>query len=427
MRMIKRIGIAALIAALLLPCTGVAQDAAQPLWTPTQETKVIVISDIHLGIDDAFAENVQNKPALVEFLRRLQQTTDVRELVLNGDFLDDWYLPLNYPAFTDISDFYRKVITNNQDIFDELNRVIQSGIKLVYIPGNHDMLLESGLLDEALPGIVQARDSDGLGRYRTGARSEIVIEHGHRYDVFSAPDTVTNKALLGGAHTMLPPGYFYARYAASWVVQGRPRIKKGYPVIQNVPDQKADPDQFDAYLYYRMLDAEFNRITPFESITDSVFDVRIDGYNGQYAIMDMFPVVQQDGRISAPVLFQDYQRTWTERQQINDVTVPVSFAQAVAGALDSEYFFSQAKAQYLEREGDAAEVVLMGHTHKPMTRHSDAGKLYINEGTWIDHNSDYPAATRTFAVATTGETTDATLYVYGEDGSITDITESVSK
>ena len=59
------------------------------------------------------------------------------------------------------------------------------------MPGNHDMLLKSGIMDEALPGIVQARDVEGLGVYVTGDRQEIAIEHSHRYDVFSAPDSVS--------------------------------------------------------------------------------------------------------------------------------------------------------------------------------------------------------------------------------------------
>lgn len=61
---------------------------------------------------------------------------------------------------------------NNQTVFDELKNVMASGIKLVYVLGNHDMLLESGMLDEALPGIVQPRDSKGLGVYYTGETAE---------------------------------------------------------------------------------------------------------------------------------------------------------------------------------------------------------------------------------------------------------------
>ncbi|HOV93735.1 MAG TPA: metallophosphoesterase, partial [Spirochaetales bacterium] len=104
---------------------------------------------------------------------------------------------------------------NNQAVFDELNALMAKGIKLTYEPGNHDMTLEGDILDRALPGINQARDVNGLGKCVTGIRDEIVIEHGHRYDVFSAPDSVSNKEITGDAPSILPPGYFYARIAAS--------------------------------------------------------------------------------------------------------------------------------------------------------------------------------------------------------------------
>ena len=50
----------------------------------------------------------------------------------------------------------------------------------------------------------------------------------------------------------------------------------------------------------------------------------------------------------------------------------------------------------------------------------------INDGTWIDHNTDRPDATRTFAVITTGEEVTAGLYRYMEDGSVSDISEIYS-
>ena len=188
--------------------------------------KIVVISDIHIGIDDQYAENVANRPILIDFLKWLQSTKDVRELVIDGDFLDEWYLPVDYPIYTDVQQFYKDVIANNQGVIDELNNVANSGIKLVYIPGNHDMTQENDVLQKAIPKIVQVRDAKGLGTYYTGDRNEIAIECGHRYDVFSAPDTVTNAELVGNSDTILPAGYFYARYVATWVLEGRPKVER---------------------------------------------------------------------------------------------------------------------------------------------------------------------------------------------------------
>ncbi len=43
-------------------------------------------------------------------------------------------------ALWDVSD------ERNKNVMDELNKVIDSGIDVVYVPGNHDLLLESGIL-----------------------------------------------------------------------------------------------------------------------------------------------------------------------------------------------------------------------------------------------------------------------------------------
>ena len=403
-----------------------APEGVAALWEAGgTRDKIVVISDIHLGIDDSYTEMVKNRPLLIEFLRHLQSTTDVRELVIAGDFLDEWFLPVYYPSYTDESQFYKDVIANNQSVIDELNNVIDSGIKLVYVPGNHDMTLEAGVLQEAIPNIVQARDTKGLGAYHTGDRNEIVIEHGHRYDVFSAPDTVTNAELCGNDDTILPAGYFYARYAATWVLEGRPTVEKDLPVVTDVPD-KTDTDQYGAYIYYSLLKGISSRMTPNESLDEKIFDMHIAGFDDAYTYLDFYPAQQEDGTISAPVLFKNIQRSWAERQTLNNIKVPNSFIEAVAGTLDWEYYLGQAKKQYMDNPDESVDVVVFGHTHVPSYQDMGDGRYYLNDGTWIDNNTDYPDATRTFAVITTGNKDMAALYRFTEDGSIIDIGASIS-
>ena len=102
---------------------------------------------------------------------------------------------------------------------------MHSGIRLVYVPGNHDMTLSHKTLEDILPGIVQSRDVRGLGRYRTGRRGEIVIEHSHRYDMFCAPDIITNKEFMKYGEPVLPEGYFFARVGVTSFLQGMPEVK----------------------------------------------------------------------------------------------------------------------------------------------------------------------------------------------------------
>lgn len=403
-----------------------APEDTAALWEAgDKRDKIVVISDLHLGIDDSYTETLKNIPLLIEFLQHLQSTTDVRELVIAGDFLDEWYLPVYYPSYTDVRQFYKDVIANNQGVIDELNNVIDSGIKLVYVPGNHDVTLEADVLQEAIPDIVQARDAEGLGTYYTGDRNEIVIEHGHRYDVFSAPDTVTNAELCGNDDTILPAGYFYARNAATWVLEGHPKVEKDLPVVTNVPD-KTDTDQYGAYIYYSILKDISARMTPNEGLDEKIFNMHIAGFDDAYTYLDFYPAQQEDGTISAPVLFKNIQRTWAERQTLNNVKVPNSFIEAVSGTLDWEYFFKQAMTQYLENSNESVDVVVFGHTHVPKYQDIGNGKYYINSGTWIDNNINCPDAPRTFVVITTGDKEATALFSYMEDGSLKDIRASVN-
>ncbi len=428
---LKTVGVGAGVCLATLNLSGCWDDGsdpasdAQPLWTAGgTRNKIVVISDLHLGIDDRYTETRLNRPYLIRFLQCLRNTADVRELVIAGDFLDEWFLPVYYPSYTDQVQFYRNVIANNQEVFKELNRVISSGIKVVYVPGNHDLALEAEVLQAAIPRLVQARDVFGLGAYYTGDRNEIVIEHGHRYDVFSAPDTVTNAELCGNDDTILPAGYFYARYAATWVLEGYPVNAKTLPTVTDIPDP-SDTDQYGAYRYHLVLKEISARMTPNEAVDAKIFDMRISGFNDAYSYLDFYPAQQPDGTITAPVLFKHIQRSWAQRQTLNQVKVPSSFVDAAPGAVKHEFFFQQAKAQYLENPNENVEVVVFGHTHVPLHRNVGAGKCYLNSGTWIDNNVDFRNMPRTFAVVTTGTTDTKAVFSYEDEGKVNDITQAV--
>ena len=185
-------------------------------------------------------------------------------------------------------------------------------------------------------------------------------------------------------------------------------MEKNLPVVTNVPD-KSDTDQYGAFMYYSVLKSVSARMTPNESLDEKIFDMHMAGFDDAYTYLDFYPAQQANGMISAPVLFQNIQRTWDERQKINQVKIPNSFLEAVAGTVDWEYFFRQAKVQYLENPNENVDVVVFGHTHVPSYCAMDNGKYYINEGNWIDHNADYKEATSIFSVITPVEQTTAGL------------------
>lgn len=393
------------------------------LWDPhATADRIVVISDLHFGIDDRFSQNVSNRKLLTEFIERLIEVGDVRELVIAGDFLDEWIVPLSYPAHADSDEFYRRCAANNQTVFDALGAAISAGIKVVYVPGNHDMLLSESVLSEALPGLVQARSSAGMGLHVTGDRDEIAIEHCHRYDVYSAPDAFSNRELASDKPTLLPPGYFYARLGTEWVAEGRPTNAVDYPRDVMAPDP-SDVDQMGAYLHYRiMTDILLSQYTPDADFTEPIFEMHIAGLDGAWSEYDICPRQMEDGTISAPILYRNFQRTWDARQKANDVRSMIPFIEAAQGTSQASYFRSEAERQYLEDAGSGIDVVVFGHTHIPDFRDYGDGRFYANSGTWVDDNLD-AEVTRTFAVVTTGEVDAVALYAYGGDGRLTDITD----
>ena len=184
-------------------------------------TITIVISDVHLGdqrsIDKKYGWFNKHSATLVNFLNHLRQRPDVKELVIAGDLFDEWVAPVEYDTFDGAtqSGFVDAIAAANRPVIDAFNGIIQEGIiKVTYVPGNHDMLAESSDIQRIFPGISQARDVKGLGAYAPSDRPELVIEHGHRYDFFNAPDPISNRSITGTA-SILPPGFFVSKIAAT--------------------------------------------------------------------------------------------------------------------------------------------------------------------------------------------------------------------
>lgn len=392
----------------------------QPLWVVSKErNKIVVVSDLHFAVADVFSRNLKNKGIFIEFLMRLQYTTDVKELVINGDFFDAWNLPLQYPPMGNPSELFKRILSTIPDVILALKEIIASGIKVVYIPGNHDMDIDSTTIEEVLPGIVQPSDTFGVGRYITGVRQEIVIEHGHRYDPYSAPDSISNKDLLEASNMIYPPGYFYCRMHSSWILEHRPLVYKRYPVIRR-PPLADNIDQTGAYVHAKIIEQLFQHITIREKFEDKIFVLKLQGIIRKYSLQDMYPTEQEDGVITSPILFKNFQRSWPARQRINNVWVRNTFVEAGANAGKPNYYRHCALKQYLDNECTGYDIVVFGHTHVPEL-YTRRNKYYLNTGTWIDRNSYYSTLTRTFAVIETGIQSFAQLYLYGANGIVNNI------
>jgi len=386
-------------------------------------SQIVVISDLHLGVDDAFAETQKNRPALVNFLTQIKNSPNVAELVIAGDLLDGWFVPMDYVLPESQSTFFDSVAANNQTVMDAINAIITAGqIKVTYIPGNHDLLLTEADLKRILPGINQERDDvQGLGKYITGKNSEIVIEHGHRYNFFCAPDQISNRDITNNNSSILPPGYFFTRIATSSVVEGHPSSTNTFP---DVTADKNNASQFGYYLYYETWKGILTTLPVTESFSDKAIKTNIDGYTKDVAINDLLPQQNPTGGLFDVNLYKGVQDTWDERQTLNGVKVKIPLGTAITQAASYSFTDAQAKAQYFDVDA-SKRIVVFGHTHGacilPDTNLTDKKTIYANSGTWIDNAQGYP--TMTFVVITPPQSGSAieivNLYKYSLDDTTT--------
>ena len=122
---------------------------------------LVVMSDIHLGADSSYAEIKANLIPLQNILQQIEASPNVKELILDGDIFDEWFVPANVDTYQgkDQADFMQRIAATNSGIIHTLNAIIQEKkILVTYIPGNHDMTITEKNVDSILPGIHQARD-----------------------------------------------------------------------------------------------------------------------------------------------------------------------------------------------------------------------------------------------------------------------------
>lgn len=356
--------------------------------------KIVVISDLHLGSDLTYSETVKHLKRLEQFLNEVRSSATVKELVIAGDMLDDWYVPTRMNTYGDGSqaDFVRKSVKANQGVYNVLNGIIgDKKIRLTYVPGNHDLGFTAENVNIALPGVNQARDAGakfGVGVYHPVDYPQIAIEHGHRYDFFCALTPEANEAEAPGAN--LPPGYFFARIAANSYTD--PTTKEAATKVPLVLlNDPGNPEQYSKYIYYTLWKLVIEDVIYVkDNFSDPIFTTNIGNYTKNYSINDILPRNSAtDGSIQLNLyngLFT--QANWNARQSYNNVKVLNEINKSIAGSLQTEFIDNQSNVQYFQNPESDVRLVVFGHTHKPMIKsfsnHEGKECLYVNSGTWED-------------------------------------------
>lgn len=178
----------------------------------------IFVSDVHLnaGIGSAAADSSdrasrsydwltsQRQDAFTAFLEHLaKRGPKIDDLVILGDFLDDWVYPVDVQPPTLGQVLWAE---RNAPVRRALESLAGADTRIIYMPGNHDMSInQADLLD--LP-ITFGGSSLHDCVYRVG---RLHAEHGSAHTLFSAPDPENSPG------SRLPLGYFISRVEATRV------------------------------------------------------------------------------------------------------------------------------------------------------------------------------------------------------------------
>ncbi len=385
---------------------------------------IVVISDIHLGADLAYAECNKNLGALEKFLEKIRVAPNVKELVIAGDMLDEWFVPATINTYQgkDQADFVQRIASANKGVIDAFNKIIQEGKVLVtYVPGNHDLTITAENINLILPGINQARDNEqGLGTYSPADMPVLAIEHGHRYNFFCAPDPISNQDIAPG--TIMPPGYFFTRIGALHVAQECETASDTMPVITQ--NTSGNESQNSLFVYWKIWQWAVNSLPIENKLDENIIVTNIDGFTKNYSINDLLPYQTTTGGFIDVNLYKGIQDTWNQRQTLNHVSVNIPVVQAIANAAKTSETDDQANIQYFSNPNSNKRIVIFGHSHVAKIISYDNYKgqksIYANAGTWVDNNN--VAATKMNFVVITPQSSDASsqtiVKLYNYEGEI---------
>jgi UDP-2,3-diacylglucosamine pyrophosphatase LpxH len=402
------------VSGVTLPATKVIEIRTRALsltggYGQANRDAILCISDIHMGEYRAVAGNYcwfsQNEPALLDLLDTVLTNQLVRQVVILGDLFDEWVIPYRLSPFDTVSgihdsrDYFMSVANSpvNLPIINKLREIATSdSIQLIYVPGNHDMLLTQNILEEIIPGVIWEGTTSGMGNY--SPVNEIIMEHGHRFDFFNCP-----QPLVTTGH-MLPPGYFISRLQAEGLMENEGHAFKSV----SAPEGSAE-FLLSWTIAYEYLLAEFSMTVHADSANIRMGGV--DGYSGLLSyngVRDMYAA--------------SIENNWPATQQLNAVPIPIPVIMAILDG--TEDLFVAASCEYLSSSSPKRyKIAAFGHTHKPELKLTPAANdyqgIYANSGSWV--NADLCSnPVRTFLLIRPGQWTGSdldivSLYQYNPD------------
>jgi len=129
--------------------------------------KIYFLSDFHLGAPD-HERSLEREKTVVEFLEKVKG--DAAEIFIVGDIFDFWYE-------------YRKVVPRGYvRLLGKLAEITDSGIRIHFFVGNHDMWMKTYFQQELnIPVYFEPRDFEWNGKKFHIAHGDGLGPGDHRY------------------------------------------------------------------------------------------------------------------------------------------------------------------------------------------------------------------------------------------------------
>ncbi len=275
----------------------------------------------------------------------------VDEVVLIGDIFDNWVFPhdMKPPTFSEL------LASKSASVVIEALNGLPEETKVVYLPGNHDLTLSSGLVEPLLPNVTWGGDGVNDPYFSSG---RLRAEHGNAHTLFCSPDPQQPGCL--------PLGYFISRMAATADRDTGSTTPSIVDVVREV-GQLLEGDQlahgvFDAICRKAGVNPEKN---PKEPIL-----MPGDLWGGR-------TVTVGEVRDLYAHLFTEWKRRKGEIEANLSIPAELGHLEPVA---DSMFLHGGVNA------------VVMGHTHRPMALQRGLpflGKAaYANAGCWCNNVED---------------------------------------
>lgn len=320
--------------------------------------RIVVLSDVHLGIDHpcTWYQRRLHEPYLTQILRwTIDHAADVRELVLLGDIVDLWTYPADVvpPTFADIVAAHPAIL-GPDGLLAEALEALDGAVS--YVPGNHDM------------GVSQA-DLDLIGRAGRSPRlvedlpyqpvAGVALAHGHHATLFNAPTT-------GRPWSPLPLGYFVTRIVATrWARDLAPG-----QTVADLAGQGA-PNGIDL--------AGLGSVVAGVGAA-SIAAGLVDLVAGTTGVDVDAPITMPDGtRVTLAEARTAHAATWSEWAEAHGGGVAGHGSALRAALADFDGTCLGWFAQQLALE-HGCDLVVMGHTHVPVSALDEAMVAYVNTG-----------------------------------------------